>query len=79
MCYGAAIWSGIRELVIAGSDDALEEITGFDEGPLPADWAGELEKRGIRLVDNVLREEAVSVFEFFRDSGALVYNGRLGG
>ena len=78
MCYGAAIWSGIRELAIAGSDAALEKITGFDEGPMPADWSGELEKRGIRVIDNVLREEAIAVFEFFRDSGALVYNGRLG-
>lgn len=78
MCYGAAIWSGIRELVIAGSDESLEEITGFDEGPMPADWSGELEKRGIRVIDNLLRKEAIAVFEFFRDSGALVYNGRLG-
>lgn len=78
MCYGAAIWSGIRELVIAGSDESLEQITGFDEGPMPDDWSGELEKRGIRVIDNVLRDEAVSVFEQFRDSGAVVYNGRLG-
>lgn len=78
MCYGAAIWSGIRELVIAGSDKSLEQITGFDEGPLPENWSGELEKRGIRVIDNVLRGEAVKVFEQFRDSGAVVYNGRLG-
>lgn len=78
MCYGAAIWSGIRELVIAGSDESLEQITGFDEGPLPDNWSGELEKRGIHVIDNVLRNDAIKVFEQFRDSGAIVYNGRLG-
>ncbi len=78
MCYGAVIWSGVRELVIAGSDGALEEITGFDEGPLPEDWKGGLEQRNIRVIDNVTRDEAVAVFEFFRDSGAPVYNGRSG-
>ena len=78
MCMGAVIWSGVRSLVIAGSDVALEEITGFDEGPMPQDWKGELEKRGIRVTDNVLREEAVAVFRDFAASGAVVYNGRGG-
>lgn len=78
MCYGAVIWSGVRDLVIAGSDSALEDITGFDEGPMPADWQGELEKRGISVTNNVLREEAIEVFQQFADSGSLVYNGRQG-
>lgn len=78
MCYGAVIWSGVRDLVIAGSDGALEEITGFDEGPMPADWLGELEKRGISVTNNVSREAAIAVFQQFAESGALVYNGRAG-
>jgi len=78
MCYGATLWSGVRELVIPGSDSALEDITGFDEGPVVADWEGELTRRGINVINNVLREEAVTVFKQFRDSGSLVYNGRLG-
>ena len=78
MCYGATIWSGVRSLVIAGSDAALEEITGFDEGPMPADWVGEFKKRGIDVTDNFLRDEAIAVFRDFAASGALVYNGRLG-
>ncbi len=78
MCYGALIWSGVRELVIAGSGPALEEITGFDEGPIHPDWQAELEKRGIKVTNNVLTEEACEVFRQFRDSGALVYNGRAG-
>lgn len=78
MCYGATIWSGIRSLVIAGSDDACERITGFDEGPIHPDWRTELAKRGIDLTDGLLYREAVEVFEAFRDGGQLVYNARQG-
>ncbi len=76
MCYGAVIWSGVRDLVIAGSDSQLEEITGFDEGPLHPDWFDELQKRGIAVQDNLLKEEACDVFRLFRASGSPVYNGR---
>ena len=78
MCYGALVWSGIRSLVIAGSGPELEEITGFDEGPIHPDWIGQLERRGISVTDGVSKEEAVQVFEQFRDSGEPVYNGRQG-
>jgi tRNA(Arg) A34 adenosine deaminase TadA len=78
MCYGATIWSGIRSLVIAGSGPELEEITGFDEGPIHPQWDQELAKRGIDLVDNLLHDEAVAVYRDFAASGALVYNGRGG-
>ena len=56
----------------------MEAITGFDEGPLPADWRGELARRGIELVENVLRDRALADFRAFAASGALVYNGRGG-
>jgi tRNA(Arg) A34 adenosine deaminase TadA len=78
MCYGSVIWSGVRSLVIAGSGPELEEITGFDEGPAPADWAGELQRRGIEIIDGVLHDEAVEVFRAFHASGSLVYNARQG-
>jgi tRNA(Arg) A34 adenosine deaminase TadA len=78
MCYGAVIWSGIRSLAIAGSGPDLEQITGFDEGPVPADWAGELQRRGIEVIDGLLRNEARRVFEAFRAGGNFVYNGRQG-
>ncbi len=78
MCYGAVVWSGVRSLAIAGSGPELETITGFDEGPIHPHWQTELEKRGIEVIDGVLAAEAVAVFEQFRESGALVYNGRLG-
>ncbi|MCU0511573.1 MAG: nucleoside deaminase [Anaerolineae bacterium] len=78
MCYGAVLWSGIRSLVIAGSGPELEQITGFDEGPIHPDWRGELERRGIEVIDHVLTEAALAVYRQFATSGATVYNGRGG-
>ena len=78
MCYGAIPWSGIRSLVIAGSGNELEEITGFDEGPIHPDWRSELEKRSIEVTENILNNEAIQVFRDFASSDRLVYNGRLG-
>jgi len=79
MCYGAVVWSGVRSLMIAGSGPQLEELTGFDEGPIHPAWQAELAARGIEVIDNVLREEACRVFRAFGESDRLVYNGRLGG
>lgn len=76
MCYGALVWSGIKNLVIAGDGPECEELTGFDEGPMPADWIAELEKRGISVTVGVEREAAVEVFAQYGRSGALVYNAR---
>lgn len=78
MCFGAVLWSGVRSLAIAGSGPELEAITGFDEGPIHPEWAHELAKRGIELIDNVLTEEALAVYRDFAASGALVYNARQG-
>lgn len=78
MCYGAVLWSGIRSLVIAGSGPELEEITGFDEGPIHDEWREELNKRGIELIDNVLSEEACRVYLDFSSKNGFVYNSRLG-
>src|SRR5579862_9782274 len=62
MCFGAVLWSGVRSLVIAGSGPELEQITGFDEGPIDPEWESELSKRGIELVNNVLTAEALDVY-----------------
>jgi hypothetical protein len=63
---------------VAGSGPELEEITGFEEGPIHPDWIGQLEHRGIAVTDGVRTDEAIQVFKQFCDSGALVYNGRQG-
>ena len=54
----------------------MEEITGFDEGPLHPRWREELNSRGIDFQENVMWSEALKVFEKYRDSGAPVYNAR---
>lgn len=75
-CYGATMWSGVRSLVVAGSGPELEELSGFDEGPMVADWAEQFEARGIRVTQDVGREEALEVYRAYGASDSLVYNAR---
>lgn len=78
MCFGSVFWSGVRTLVIAGSGPELEEITGFDEGPIHPNWRAELEQRGIDLIEDVHRDKAIMVYREFAASEELVYNARRG-
>lgn len=78
MCFGAVLWAGIRSLVIAGSDHAMMDITGFDEGPLPEHWRQELERRGIELIEGLMREESLDGFRAYAATNPEVYNGRRG-
>jgi tRNA(Arg) A34 adenosine deaminase TadA len=76
MCYGATMWSGVRSLVIAGEGPELEELSGFDEGPVVADWASQFEARGIAVTVGIRRDEALAVFRAYGDSDSIVYNAR---
>ena len=78
MCYGATMWAGVRSLAIAGEGREVEDLTGFDEGPMPADWAGEFERRGIRVSVGLGHDDAIAVFRAFGASDAVVYNARGG-
>lgn len=60
-CYGATVWAGVDELLIGARSEDVEELARFDEGPLPADWVGELEKRGIAVRRDILRDAARAV------------------
>jgi tRNA(Arg) A34 adenosine deaminase TadA len=73
MCLGAILWSGVQKVV---SGAAREDATrlGFEEGPVFAESYRYLEDRGIEFVRCVLREEARSVLELYRQSGGLIYN-----
>ncbi|HEU0183544.1 MAG TPA: nucleoside deaminase [Agromyces mariniharenae] len=79
MCYGATMWSGVRSLLIAGEGSEVDELTGFDEGPMPDDWIGEFERRGIRVSVGVGHDDAIEVFRAFGASDAVVYNARGAG
>ena len=77
-CYGNLWWSGLRRLVVGARKKDVETLAGFAEGPLPSDWAEQLEDRPplqpITVVRDVLREEACAVLRRYRDRGGPVYN-----
>ncbi len=68
-CFGATIWAGIDELLIGARAEDVEELTEFDEGPLPADWIGELQRRHIEVRLDILREQARDVLAAYGASG----------
>jgi tRNA(Arg) A34 adenosine deaminase TadA len=78
MCLGAVLWSGVTRLTYAATAADVQGILGFDEGPLPRDWQGELNKRGITVAGEYLRAEAVEVLELYKKLAGTVYNGRQG-
>jgi tRNA(Arg) A34 adenosine deaminase TadA len=77
MCLGATPWSGVRRLVCGARDEDASAI-GFDEGEKPLQWVPALERRGIAVVRDVLREEAASVLREYAESGGEIYNARQG-
>ncbi len=72
-CYGATIWAGIDRLLIGASAEDVMALTAFDEGPLPADWVGELEKREIRVSRDIERDAACDVLRAYGAGGGARY------
>jgi len=73
MCYGAVPWSGVQRLVCAArKEDA--EAAGFDEGEKPSQWHAALQRRGIEVSHDCLRDEAVRLFELYARLGGEIYN-----
>ena len=72
-CFGATVWSGVRRLLIGARAEDVEELTEFDEGPLPADWVGELERRGIEVRRDIGREAAREVLAMYAATGGTAY------
>jgi len=69
-CFGATVWAGIDELLIGARAEDVESLTTFDEGPLPADWVSQLERRGIAVRRDILREQARAVLADYGQGGA---------
>ncbi|TDK21725.1 nucleoside deaminase [Luteimonas aestuarii] len=67
-CYGATVWAGIDRLLIGARSEDVEALTAFDEGPLPADWVGELQRRGIEVVRDLHRDDARAVLRTYGES-----------
>jgi len=72
-CYGATVWAGIDRLLIGASAADVEALTTFDEGPLPADWVGELTARGIEVVQGLNREDACAVLRAYGEANGTHY------
>jgi tRNA(Arg) A34 adenosine deaminase TadA len=75
MCYGAIPWSGVRR-VLCGARASDAEAIGFDEGAKPKHWVAELNKRGISVVRNLCRTEAVAVLQRYKAGGGTIYGTR---
>jgi tRNA(Arg) A34 adenosine deaminase TadA len=73
MCYGASFWAGIDGLLIGARSSDVMELSEFDEGPLPADWIGELKKRGISVRRDILRDAARDVFKRYAQADGARY------
>ena len=74
MCLGNVCWSGIKEVVSSAEPEDVEEITGFDEGPTPANYNEQLKLRGINLIPQVLREQGKKVLQLYVNNNGHVYN-----
>lgn len=72
-CFGATVWAGIDRLLIGARAEDVEALTTFDEGPLPADWVGELERRGITVLRDLQREAACAVLRSYGSGGGAHY------
>ena len=77
MCVGVVSWSGVRRLVCGAREEDARRI-GFDEGPKASDWVQLLTVRGISVVQDVCRPEAVAVLRRYSQTGGIIYNARQG-
>lgn len=73
MCFGAIPWSGVRR-VLCGAKAGDAEAIGFDEGLKPKRWIAALEQRGITVVRDLCRREAVAVLRQYKQRGGMIYN-----
>lgn len=73
MCTGAIVWSGVKTLVYGASKNDVEEIAGFDEGPVHPDWINEYKKRGIDVIEKVSNQKSREVLKLYRDKSGIIY------
>lgn len=74
MCLGAVPWAGLARLVCgARHEDAV--AIGFDEGDKPDNWQAGLASRGIEVMLDVRRPDAIAVLVDYVAGGGIVYNG----
>jgi tRNA(Arg) A34 adenosine deaminase TadA len=72
MCLGAVHWSGVSSLACGARREDAQAV-GFDEGDRPADWVGSLQRRGIGVTLDVLRDKARQVLKEYAAAGGVIY------
>lgn len=72
-CFGATVWAGVDRLLIGARAEDVESLTTFDEGPLPANWVAELERRGIAVIRDLQRDAACAVLRSYGSGGGAHY------
>lgn len=73
MCLGAVPWSGVSRLICGARDEDARNV-GFDEGPKLSNWVAEFRSRGIVVLRDVLRKQAVAVLHEYAAAGGPIYN-----
>jgi tRNA(Arg) A34 adenosine deaminase TadA len=75
MCFGAIPWAGFKRVVCCAraSDD---RAVAFDEGDKRADWAETYRGRGIDLIIDVCRNDAVAILEAYVTEGTNLHAAR---
>lgn len=76
-CFGMVWWSGITRLAIGARSEDIEELTPFQEGPLPAAWQHQLASRSgqpaVQVVTDIEREAARTLLANYTASGGANY------
>ena len=72
MCLGATLWSCVARLV-TGATNADAEAIGYAEGPVVPESYAYLERRGVAVVRQVLREQARTLFAEYQAAGGVIY------
>lgn len=72
MCFGAVPWSGVKRLVCGARDEDARAV-GFDEGAKLADWPQALADRGIEVVRDIARQDAVEVLNEYAKQQGTIY------
>ena len=68
-CWGGLFWTGL----CGASKQDVEDLTGFNEGPVPHDWDLLLAQAGIAVELEVCRDQACKVLSEYGRSG-IIYN-----
>jgi hypothetical protein len=68
------VWSGVSEVAFSTTSEDVIATVGFDEGPTPAEYTAQLERRGIGAIPGLMRDEGLAVLRAYVATGGVVYN-----